>query len=152
MIFDKLSNIKKYQFPEPQIAKALEIAAQTDFNSLEKGVHIIDENIKIVKKDFETKFEGYHGEIHDKHIDIHIFGSVEEKIYFKLEPKYTEVDILEQNEALDVVFVKTTPHKHSVILNEGYFALFFPGELHNPTINNHNINLITKNIIKVKIK
>ncbi|WP_426461545.1 YhcH/YjgK/YiaL family protein [Mycoplasma hafezii] len=153
MIFDAIKNAKKYKTEYPQINKALQLLSEIDFNSLKDGANIIDENIKIIKRDFWDFYPGEKfGELHDNHVDIHIFGgTTTEKIYFDHDFTYQVEDILGENKETDVVFPRTKEYKSFVILEPNTFALFLPGEFHAPKINDENLTHINKYIIKVKI-
>ncbi|WP_036452960.1 YhcH/YjgK/YiaL family protein [Mycoplasma buteonis] len=153
MIFDKVKNAKNYQTIYPALNRALNLIEDIEYEKLNDGINQIDNEIFIVKRDFWDFFPGEKfGELHDKHVDIHLYGGTcDEKIYFDLDYSYEEIDILESNPNADVIFPKTKNYKDSVILTKDSFALFLPGEFHAPKINNDKFNKINKYIIKVKI-
>ncbi|EIE41914.1 uncharacterized protein, YhcH/YjgK/YiaL family [Mycoplasmopsis canis UFG4] len=153
MIFDKIKNANKYRTKYPELNKALEILENYNFDSLKLGITNINESIKIVKRNYIEKFQNIDfGEIHKDHVDIHIYaGQSNELFHFEEDPIWKKEDILEESVENDVIFVKTKKPENYIVLDEGKFALFFPGELHCPLIMDKNLKEITKVIIKVKI-
>ncbi|MFV8515930.1 YhcH/YjgK/YiaL family protein [Mycoplasma sp. Z244B] len=149
MIFDKLSNIKKYQV-NPAIKAALELAANADFDTYEYGIHEFNDDIKLVKRNFSPLFEENYGELHDQHIDIHVYYAGDEVIYFDPQPHYTQTDILSASKPNDVFYIKAPQYHNQIRLSQGTFALFFPGELHKITFANEQLTNKDKIIIKVK--
>ncbi|EIE40346.1 YhcH/YjgK/YiaL family protein [Mycoplasmopsis canis] len=153
MIFDKIKNANKYRTKYPELNKALEILENYNFDSLKLGITNINESIKIVKRNYIEKFQNVDfGEIHKDHVDIHIYaGQSNELFHFEEDLIWKKEDILEESVENDVIFVKTKKPENYIVLDEGKFALFFPGELHCPLIMDKNLKEITKVIIKVKI-
>ncbi|VEU70514.1 YhcH/YjgK/YiaL family protein [Mycoplasmopsis glycophila] len=153
MIFDSVKNAKKYKTEYEQLNKALMLLETIDFSSLEKGANIVDENIKIIKRDFEDFYPGItFGEIHNHFVDIHLYGGdSEELIYYENEFKYEKEDILLADEKNDVIFAKTKSLNDFVTLKPGTFALFLPNEFHAPKIKEYNIKNINKYIVKIKL-
>ncbi|MHA0272813.1 YhcH/YjgK/YiaL family protein [Mycoplasma sp. 48589B] len=150
MIFDKLSNIKKYDVSNSAIKAALELAANADFDDYEYGIHEFNKDIKLVKRNFSPLFEENYGELHDHTVDIHVYYQGDEDIYFDSHPTYSSKDILSRNETADVFYIKAPEYSNQVRLNKGTFALFFPGELHKITFANKQLTNKDKIIIKVK--
>ncbi|WLP85959.1 YhcH/YjgK/YiaL family protein [Mycoplasma seminis] len=150
MIFDKLENIKKYNFKNDVLQNALELALKGNMEECSHGVHQFSDDIKLVKRNFSPLYQENYGEMHDYTIDIHVFYQDDEIIYFDPEPKYTQSDILDINKENDVFYIKASQYQNKVRLTKGTFALFFPGELHKITFANESLESKDKIIIKVK--
>ncbi|MFV8483770.1 YhcH/YjgK/YiaL family protein [Mycoplasma sp. Z473B] len=63
---------------------------------------------------------------------------------------YTQADILSASKPNDVFYIKAPQYHNQIKLNQGTFALFFPGELHKITFANEQLTNKDKIIIKVK--
>ncbi|MDD5135110.1 MAG: YhcH/YjgK/YiaL family protein [Phycisphaerae bacterium] len=73
MIFDKLKNYKLYSNLSAQIAKALTLAAQTDFEKIADGKYPLDsENLYYTVQRYKTSPLLDKIEAHRKYIDIQL--------------------------------------------------------------------------------
>ena len=70
-------------------------------------------------------------EYHDKYLDVQIVLSGQEGMAFSLKPPHTEMveNKLADN---DIAFIKTPVDESIIIMNEGDFIIFYPGEVHKP--------------------
>ncbi|VEU76367.1 YhcH/YjgK/YiaL family protein [Mycoplasmopsis columboralis] len=152
MIFDRLDNFQKYNF-DKKLQTAFKLIDQTDFESLDYGIHEYNEDIKIVKMKFQTFYKENFAEIHFEHADIHLRSNLcDELVYFSEENNYVKEDVLNYNEQKDVLFVKQAPYQNKLILKNNTFALFWPHEKHKIDIQDHSLlEHKYKIIIKVKI-
>jgi len=88
-------------------------------------------------------------EIHEKYIDVQLLLSGEESI------GYGHQTVIELCEDLlaerDVAFCNTVVEEKVVSLNQGDFAMFFPGEIHRPLLATQQPMMIRKAIIKIPL-
>ncbi|QGZ97605.1 DUF386 family protein [Mycoplasma sp. NEAQ87857] len=156
MIYDKIINASNYQFSDDangqKINRALSLIQLIDINKISAGMTEIMDGIFLVKKDFESNYEEKFGEIHQRTVDIHLYGGdCNEIIYFDNDTKVTKENTLDSFLDKDVAFVKVDEYQNSVILKDGYFALFLPKEFHAPKIADSNLSKINKIIVKIKL-
>jgi len=146
MVFDRLKNANQYFPLGERITKALQYLSQTDFTNIEPGKYEIDgENIFALISSYDTKpLSASKWEAHRKYIDLHYIVEGKEKIGFT---EFQKVIIIEEyNEERDVALYKGDGNY--LIMDEGHFAIFFPPDVHMPSI---AIN-IPKQVKKVTVK
>mgnify|MGYP000241745137 CR=1 FL=1 len=129
MIFDSIDNIKTY-FNFKEFTTVLNSVASISLNSLDSKIDLGQGNYIKVMSD-ETRNQSEIIESHKREVDIQILlkGNELIKVYDS-----KEVDVkTPYNPDNDCQFYTNarTPHTH-VILSEGYFAVFFPQDIHNP--------------------
>ncbi|RIV16469.1 YhcH/YjgK/YiaL family protein [Mycoplasmopsis gallopavonis] len=153
MIFDSLKNIDKYQTKYPEVNHALSLLKEIKFDELKLGPNIINEAIKVVKLDFQDAYpELKFGEVHEKFVDIHVYGGTcDEIIYYDEDLHFTKDDILLEDLTYDLYLVKVKEYTNKIILKPNTFALFFPGEFHAPKISNQKFTKINKYVVKIKV-
>lgn len=148
MITDKLENIKLYLTINPRFSKALEYLQNTNLKEIENGKYKIenDEIFAIVqeymtKDKNECKLEG-----HKNYIDIQYIISGEELIGISTLENQEKVTV---NKEDDYTFYEG--ESYFIKLKEGMFAIFFPDDLHMPSIKVEATKSVKKIVIKVKI-
>ena len=149
MIIDKLENVKQYSFKYEGIYKAFEFLRHTDLINLGEGKHDIDNDdlFALVNTSNTTEIAGRYPEAHKKYIDVQYIVSGEE--LFGYAPYNNQKIQKEYFEARDIFFcfAETT----FVKLEQGMFAIVFPGDLHLPVIKFKEVSPVKKIVIKVKI-
>lgn len=150
MIFDKLSQIKKYKGISENLDKAINTIIKGDYINSEIGKYEIDgsEVFYMIQKYNTKEIENCTFETHHNYADIQIVLSGKEKIgysdYDNLEittPFIIEKDVEKQKGNHDFILKMD-------ILN---FALFFPNEPHMPCIANKEIEEVKKAVFKIKL-
>lgn len=148
MVFDRLKNASQY-FPLGEgITKALQYLSQTDFTNLEPGKYEIDgENVFALVQTYNTKpFSAGKWEAHKKYIDIQYIFSGKEKMGFT---ETTKVIVMEEyNEENDYTIYKG--EGNFLIADEGHFAIFFPSDVHMPSMAINIPKEVKKVVVKVK--
>ncbi len=149
MVFDRLKNANQY-FPLGEgITKALQYLSQTDFTNLEPGKYEIDgENIFALVQTYNTKpFSAGKWEAHKKYIDIQYILSGKEKMGFT---ETTKVIVMEEyNEENDYAIYKG--EGNFLIADEGHFAIFFPSDVHMPSMAINIPKEVKKVVVKVRV-
>lgn len=147
MIFDKFENIENY-LEIPDDVKVFVKKLSTDMPA---GRQFINDNCYANIDEYATKpAERCRLEAHKKYIDIQLLLSGKEELQF------TDIEGLkiseEYDENRDVMFFAGSERKlNSVILSEGYFALLYPHEAHQPQMNYGCESLKVKKVV-IKIK
>lgn len=149
MVIDKLKNSGLYSFKNERIKTALEFLTETDFSKIEDGKYEIDgENIYYIKTKYLTKqTEEAQLEAHKKYIDVQYVLKGSEKIGYL--PFNNQTVFKEYDDEND--YMLFNENCDYIMLNEGMFAIFFPGDLHKPGIKIEKPEEVKKIVIKVKV-
>ena len=146
MIFDKIENIKNYK-GLGNVYKALELVSETDFMSMPLGKYEVDgDNIYYIVQEYETKPDTGIAEAHKKYIDVQFVADGEEKIGYA--PICVQKELTESKEDSDCYFYRC--NTEMMYFGKGYFAVFYPNDLHKPGILNDKSSLCRKVVVKVK--
>jgi len=150
MIIDHLSNAEKYFCLHPLFKQAFEYIQSTDLKAIEPGKFEINEDklrAAISNKQGRTAEEALTKfECHDRHIDIQLCISGKETIAWKARSACKQLEGGYDTEK-DVSFFKDKPDMYFQ-LEDGQFAVFFPGDVHAPMIGEEEIK---KLVVKVKM-
>lgn len=149
MIFDSLDNIKAY-FNFKEFSPILDRITSLDLSSPNGNIDIGDGSYIKVMTD-KTRIHSEIIESHQKEVDIQIIlkGSELIKIY-----DTNEVEVKTQyNPEIDCQFYSNPRTAHNqLILKKGYFAVFYPQDIHNPLNAVDNVEELKKIIVKVNLK
>lgn len=148
MVIDKIENYRLYSTLTKRLEKGFEFIVNTDLVAIESGVHKIDDDkIFAIVQEYDTKeekdcvLEGHH-----KYIDIqYVIQGVENMGFVPL----TNQVVVEENLEKDYTFYQGETSMLRV--EEGMFTLFFPEDLHRPSVKAGQISKVKKVVVKVKI-
>lgn len=134
MIIDKIANFKRYLPLDPNFAKVEAVLERFSDTSLEAGKHEIDgDRVFAVVQSYDTKeAQADKFENHRRYIDIQYITKGTEQIHVK-EMTGLKVDF-PFDEPHDYEFYKTPDSFVTAELEEGEFAIFWPGESHRPGV------------------
>jgi len=151
MIIDTLKNAALYYGLGPKFIKAFEYLQQTDFSKVEKGKYEIDgKAIFAIVNEYDTiATTGEQMESHKKYIDIQYIVSGEELIGHDF--LQAQAPSQAYDEETDFMLFAETPVFFSK-LQQGMFAIFFPGDLHMPNIKVDNPLPVKKVVIKISVQ
>jgi len=150
MILDILENRSRYTGVSPEIERALEYLASTDFSALENGKHPIegDELFALVLT-YETEPESVRSfEAHRRYIDIQYILSGREIIYWAALQELAPKD--EYSVEKDILFLSGT-ERARLQLSPGSFAVFYPQDAHKPNCTWEKPQQVRKVVVKVRI-
>lgn len=150
MIVGSLKILKNYKGLNKALDKVIDLVLAKDYDNLQDGLNVIDEDITITKLVYVGKEkEKAIPEEHWHHLDMQILLKGKERCFFeeKLDKEY-EVHT-EFNEAKDVVKYNVDL-ANSFVLNEDNFVIYYPGDLHQPSVK-INDEEIVKLVIKVRV-
>ncbi|HFI0053987.1 TPA: YhcH/YjgK/YiaL family protein [Streptococcus suis] len=130
MIYDHIENVRHYKGLHPNLDLALAVLEKGDFREQELGkydvagqdvYYFLQENT--LSEEFKEEFE-----YHRSYADIHFVISGQEQISYgcRLVGEDTEFD-----QAGDIGFVPSEKWV-DFLLDGNYFAIFLPGEVHQP--------------------
>ncbi len=149
MILDRIENVKQYQGLGSRIDKALKYISETDFTKLENGTYdVVKDEIFAIVNRFETvDAKTEKPEVHRKYIDVQYVFDGEEILGFAIkdsQPIHKDYDADEDFELYDAEL-------EYVKFNKGMFAIFFPNDLHSPSVHLDKATQSSKVVVKVLI-
>ena len=150
MIVGSLKILNNYKGLNKALDKVIDLVLAKDYDNLQDGLNVIDEDITITKLVYVGKEkEKAIPEEHWHHLDMQVLLKGKERCFFeeKLDKEY-EVHT-EFNEAKDVVKYNVDL-ANSFVLNEDNFVIYYPGDLHQPSVK-INDEEIVKLVIKVRV-
>lgn len=147
MITDQIQNASVYSRLRPGIRRALNYIIQTDLEKIEPGVYEAGTpDLRAIVSEYETHPEhAEKWEAHRLYIDVQFIIAGQEYMgYTFLPPDGIVKPYEEQN---DIIFYRATGNLF--LLPENCFAIFYPGELHQPGISAGAPVKIKKVVVKV---
>lgn len=150
MIYDKIRHIKQYQGISSNLDKAIEFLLTQEISGLSTGKHIIDGDLVFANvMDYDTKdiADGVK-EAHKKYIDMHLMIRGKERF---LVSDISELEIAEEYlEENDCAFY-TGEMKNSFKLEDDYFMICFPNDVHTPGIKVEEAESVRKMVVKISV-
>ncbi len=150
MIYDKIDNLDIYAGISEDIRLGLEWLR--DVNSdIEKGVYELSPRVKAIVSEYTTKEVNENGyEAHREYIDIQYLLSGNEVIYC-LPLEYLK-EIKAYNSEIDASFhVESGETPQELLLGNGYFAIFYPQDGHEPGMCVGEAEEVKKVVVKVRM-
>ena len=149
MIFDKLTSYPVY-FQTSEMKSIIEDVIQNYSITTKDGTYQEFDHYYIKVMSPETLEVSDIIESHQREIDIQILLSGTEKIRIFSEESVTIKS--DYNPEIDCTFYTPNSDPHSeVILQPGYFAMFFPQDIHNPLIAYNTIQSLKKIVVKLDV-
>ena len=130
MIVGNIHNVQPW-LPEALRQAIAQVKAEvTDATALGKHSLDGDRAFYLVSEDMTEPFEKRRAEYHARYLDIQIVLKGQEGMTFSTQPAGApETDWLTDK---DIAFLPEGKEEKTVILNEGDFVVFYPGEVHKP--------------------
>ncbi|HEY0653784.1 MAG TPA: YhcH/YjgK/YiaL family protein [Chryseosolibacter sp.] len=150
MILDDLKNSSLYHSMGPLFKKAFEFTAATDMKTLPLGKHEIQgEDLFVILMEYETKDpQDCIMETHRKYCDIQLMLRGEE--FMGIKTFNGQTPSTPYDESKDAAFYQ--PQFDSLVkVKEGQFTIFFPHDLHMPSMKTGSSTKILKAVFKVKV-
>ena len=148
MIFDSLDNIRAY-FNFKEFSPILDRITSLDLCSPNGNIDIGEGNYIKVMTD-KTRIHSEIIESHQKEVDIQILlkGSELIKVY-----DTNEVEVKTQyNPEIDCQFYSNPGNAHNqLFLKKGYFAVFYPQDIHNPLSAVDKVEELKKIAVKLNL-
>jgi len=149
MILDHLQNADTYFPLHPLFQRAFAYLRETDFTKLPEGRHNIDgENLIAVHQSYPTKPEDQgKWEAHRKYIDIQYLVAGRER--FGIAPIHTMTVSEEYDSENDVAIFTGTGQ--FLPLETNHFAIFYPHDVHMPSLRLHAVSQVSKCVMKIRV-
>ena len=151
MILDTLEHAWIYSDAHPLFKKAFDFLESVNFDNLPLGRHAIaEDDVFVIFMEYDTK------EIHDcvmeshrKYIDIQYMVEGEEAM--AVTSLDDQVATTPYDEERDAAFYEKV-YDSIIKVREGQFAIFFPHDMHMPSIKTGKIGKIKKAVVKVRVR
>jgi len=150
MIFDTLTNSGLYSNVSPLIAKALKIAAETDFEKILDGKYEVDsDKLFYLVQRYKTRPVYEKIEAHKNYIDLQLLVNGHEQIGFAIAGKLSVQT--PYDETKDVMFFNPPANTTFLKMQKGDFAIFWPSDAHMPCCQIDNAEDVLKVVFKIKV-
>lgn len=150
MVLDIIKNYTHYEKMSPLIARALKIAAQTDFEKLQDGKYAVDsDKLFYIVQRYKTKPPTDKIEAHRKYIDIQFLAKGSERIGYA--PTNSLKQAVEYDPQKEVEFFRAQGNMTFLNMTEGYFAIFCPSDAHMPGCQMNESQEVLKIVFKIRI-
>lgn len=150
MIYDRFENVACYFKEGEPLHKALMYAGKLDPATPDGRYEIEGEDLFSLVMTYETSpAEDRRFEAHTQYIDVQIVLEGEETIGFALDNDMAPVE--EYSEENDVVFLETPKDSSVLVMKPGYFAVFYPHDIHRPNCVLREPQKNRKVVVKVKV-
>ncbi|WP_318387636.1 YhcH/YjgK/YiaL family protein [Enterobacter sp.] len=130
MIVGNIHNLQSW-LPQ-ELAQAIEYVKQNVTDATPTGKHDIDGSrlFFLLSEDMTQPFAERRAEYHARYLDIQIVLKGQEGMTFSTLPNGTpDTDWLADK---DIAFLPAGEQEKTVVLSEGDFVVFYPGEVHKP--------------------
>ncbi|MCP1638701.1 YhcH/YjgK/YiaL family protein [Streptococcus gallinaceus] len=147
MIFDNLENLHIYKGRHPNLDTAIDYIDSHDLASLDFGSYKVDGDLVyfFVQENTTNTHASQEFEYHESYIDLHFLRKGRELVKFGME---FEKQCQPYDAARDFASA-TCNYTVDFELDSGYFALFMPGELHQPNLRVNGCEKVEKCVFKV---
>ena len=137
--------------PHP-LREAIEYVKQHVTDDTATGKHEIDGNrlFYLVSQDMTEPLAERRAEYHARYLDIQIILKGQEGMTFSTQPAGTpETDWLADK---DIAFLPQGEQEKTVVLSEGDFVVFYPGEVHKPLCAVNTPAQVRKVVVKLLVE
>lgn len=149
MILDNIKNLGKYEKVQEQIKNVINYLENFDKNDFKAGRVDINDNLFASLQTYEPLKAGEKEfEVHKDYIDLQYLVTSAERIDFATEDSYGKA--YEMDKDGDFFLTNDIANFSKLILNEGDFAIFFPGEFHKPGCALEDSGQVKKIVFKIK--
>lgn len=149
MIIDNIKNLEKYEKVHEQIKNVINFLENFDKNDFKPGRIDINENLFASLQSYQTlKAEEKEFEVHEEYIDLQYIVTSSERIDFATKDTYGKA--YEIDKEGDFFLTNEIENYSQLFLDEGDFAIFFPGEFHKPGCSLDNDRDMQKIVFKIK--
>jgi len=150
MIFDTISNAGQYSSISPLIAKALKIAAETNFAKLETGRYEVEgDRLYYLVQRYQTKPTYGKLEAHRKYIDLQYVAKGVELMGVSFAEKSREDT--PYDEKIDAGFYKESEETSFLKMSSGDFVVLWPNDAHMPCCQIDQPQDVLKVVFKIKV-
>jgi YhcH/YjgK/YiaL family protein len=150
MVFDSLKNSAFYHRIHPLFEKAFDYAHTTNFNELPLGRHaIVGDDLFVIYMEYLTKdISDCVMESHRKYVDIQYMLEGEEGMAYETFNGQRETTPYELER--DVAFYEKS-YTSLIKVSKGQFTIFYPHDLHMPSMKIQSPATVKKAVFKVRV-
>ncbi len=149
MIIDNIKSLEKYEKVHEQIKSVVKFLENFDKNNFKEGRIDINENLFASCQSYQTlKAEDKEFEVHEKYIDLQYIVTSSERMDFATKESYGKPYKIDEDG--DFFLTNDIKSYSKLFLNEGDFAIFFPGEFHKPGCSLEDNKEVQKIVFKIK--
>ena len=149
MIIDNINNLKKYEKIHEQIKNVIDFLDGFDKNDFNPGRIDINENLFASLQSYQTlKADEKKFEVHEEYIDLQYIVNSSERIDFSTKDTYRKA--YEIDKEGDFFLTNDIKNYSQLFINDGDFAIFFPGEFHKPGCSLEDDRQVQKIVFKIK--
>ena len=151
MIFSSIyskDDVTKYPVA---IQTAIKYLKENDFISMETGVYEI-QGKDIYAQVFDAQTEPAdkkRPEVHEKYVDVQFLASGKERLGFT--PDTGKYKVTEQFVERDLIFYDKVENEGFIEARPGCYSIFFPSDVHRPTVLSGEAMNVRKVVVKVKV-
>lgn len=148
MILDSLKNSSLYAGLSPRLEKAFELIAQTDWTTVEPGIHELDGKdiyVNVMERELKEKKDAKL-EVHNEYIDIQVLINGTCESFGWSERKDLRMPRSEFDVEKDIQLFDDEPQTYYT-LRPGQFTILFPEDGHAPMVGEGPVRKI---IVKVR--
>ena len=150
MLYDHIHNLNTYASLSPDILVGLEFLRDAK-PDIANGVYQLNPRVKAIVSEYETKPQNPNGyEAHRQYIDIQCTLQGQERVACLPIEKLTETKPYSEEGDCALYSAAIIPHPSYLILQPGYFAIFFPQDGHMPGLCATTPESVRKVVVKVK--
>lgn len=134
------------------LQQVLAYLSETDFISMAPGQYPLHSGIVVHVVDLKTQpDESLLPEVHRKFIDVHFLCRGNERMGFTPDTGANTVaeDTLESR---DLMFYQPVQHEHFINMTPGWYAVFFPCDVHRPGIQQDVSEVVRKVVVKIPVE
>lgn len=151
MIYDTFDHIDTYCRKDSPLARAIRFVAEFDRAQPDGRYPIEGEAMYALVSSYTTsprverRFEA-----HKKYLDVQVLLEGEESIDISLEANLPLLQ--EYNETKDIFFVQPPAECASLVMQPGYFAVFYPQDFHRPNCQLRGASPVRKIVVKIRVE
>lgn len=135
---------------EKKLERALEIIEGLDWETVECGTYVVDDELYYMVQEYDTKYpHEARYEAHQKYVDIQYIIKGEERMEFADADKL-KVDE-PYNSEKDVAFLKEPKVIDAFVVSEGDYRIFYPEDAHRPGLCVGEPSKVKKILAKIRI-
>jgi YhcH/YjgK/YiaL family protein len=153
MITDRLENLERYRFEDPNMEEARKFLLTFDVMSLERRRHDIkgDEIFMNHRDAMQIPLTEARYEAHERYVDIHI--TLKGTDFIRTTEKRNLVRTTEYDRENDFILGDYDgAHYTDSYIGEGSFGIYFPEDTHLVNASPDELQQVEKFIVKVKIR
>ncbi|MDF2614230.1 MAG: uncharacterized protein K0S71_2016 [Clostridia bacterium] len=152
MIIDHIKNIQKYSYLNIPVDKIIEFIEYYNKAHLEdRRYDILGDDLFALVQSYKTIARGEgEWESHKEYIDLQYIDRGTEVMYWTLADELIVRE--DHTPEKDILFYENAPHKASIILEKGMFALLLTHDAHMPCCEAGKQEKMRKIVFKIKCK